>query len=319
MRVFHFLMVLFLLVSSISVKKVEARVDIPIGVIDMGDRTPIIFLHGFMGSKRTFKHTVSVLEREGYGVYEKLYSVSRKGKVTSEDINEPLVGRSPLIIVHFKNNMASLEKQTKWLSKVLEKVKKDYGVEKVSIVAHSMGGVTSINYIMTSDNKGRDIDKLVMLDSPMLGADIKYVKRMEFIVKVMKFFKIKHPLVEDFEEVSKEPAFKELNSSIFEKLAMKQKGKFPSHIKVLVVHFKGSEVVSKSSAYGLKVYASNKNDNIQYKEIQTMKDEQSIKKMGLLDMLKNIKSKEDLMNMIKHSKSVKMDETDKVIIDFLFY
>jgi parallel beta-helix repeat protein len=61
----------------------------------------------------------------------------------------------------------------KLLEKKIEQIKKDTGRPKVDIVAHSMGGLLAREYI-ESDYYGNDVDQLITVGTPQLGAPEDY-------------------------------------------------------------------------------------------------------------------------------------------------
>jgi pimeloyl-ACP methyl ester carboxylesterase len=63
----------------------------------------------------------------------------------------------------------------KLLAKKIGNIKRDTGRPKVDIVAHSMGGLLARQYI-ESDEYGGDVDQLITVGTPQLGAPKDYVK-----------------------------------------------------------------------------------------------------------------------------------------------
>ncbi len=61
-------------------------------------------------------------------------SVEHKGELPDDPSSTPFVQ------VIFEDNRASLEKQAVWLENAMKFLHHEYGVEKINIVSHSMGG-----------------------------------------------------------------------------------------------------------------------------------------------------------------------------------
>ncbi|MDZ5473162.1 alpha/beta hydrolase [Bacillus sp. 31A1R] len=307
--------ILLLLFASISIQTTDAK----------SETTPTLLLHGFMGSKSTFLHTAEVFQENKRGNFERVYSVSPKGKIKVEKVNKPSKGKSPIIIVEFENNTASLADQTKWLASVIKSVKSTYKVKHVNIVGHSMGGVTAINYILTNKLKGQDIKKLVTVDSPILGANTEFFNQIQTGLAQMVAYGVIEPnIYEDLQKAIETPAYHDLTSKLLESLAnnKKYKGKFPKHIKALSISVKQSEVVSTSSAYGLKLYTNSKTKkNVTYKEMEysgesimdLLKDP-----LNALKFAKGLKDLEEITSFTRHSGVLTLTETDEELMSFLF-
>jgi YD repeat-containing protein len=60
--------------------------------------------------------------------------------------------------------------QVKWLEAAIEWTKNKYGTESVSLIAHSMGGITGAQYI-SDKGEDADIDKFVTINSPINGSE----------------------------------------------------------------------------------------------------------------------------------------------------
>jgi hypothetical protein len=61
------------------------------------------------------------------------------------------------------------------LKNKINKIKEQVGINKVDIVAHSMGGLVARQYIQ-SDDYGQDVDQLITLGTPHLGSPESYLK-----------------------------------------------------------------------------------------------------------------------------------------------
>src|SRR5690625_5821360 len=81
----------------------------------------------------------------------------------------------PYIQVVFEDNRSSFEDTSGWLSQVLAHLKKEYNVESVNLVGHSMGGVVALKYIedYQDEKKYNQNKKLITMSSPF---DCIYIK-----------------------------------------------------------------------------------------------------------------------------------------------
>lgn len=79
-----------------------------------------------------------------------------------------------LFIAHYDWRNPVADAAANYLQPVIDHAKQATGASKVDIVAHSMGGLVARAYIQ-SDNYGEDVDQLIMLGTPNLGAADAYV------------------------------------------------------------------------------------------------------------------------------------------------
>lgn len=79
-----------------------------------------------------------------------------------------------LFIAHYDWRNPVANATSNYLKPAIEKAKQETGASKVDIVAHSMGGLVARAYIQ-SDGYEDDVDQLIMLGTPNLGAADAYV------------------------------------------------------------------------------------------------------------------------------------------------
>ncbi|WP_424556419.1 alpha/beta fold hydrolase, partial [Staphylococcus epidermidis] len=53
----------------------------------------------------------------------------------------------------------------RWLATIIEHLKEAYGVTQVNLVGHSMGAITVLRYLLTSDHAV--VDKVILLAAPV--------------------------------------------------------------------------------------------------------------------------------------------------------
>lgn len=115
---------------------------------------PTVFVHGYKGTHNSFRTMLERFEDDhGWGQKVMEIYVRLDGRVehTGELPSDP--SSTPLVQVIFEDNRASLEKQAVWLENAMKFLHHEYGVEKINIVSHSMGGLASTVYLeQTSDN-----------------------------------------------------------------------------------------------------------------------------------------------------------------------
>ncbi|MDQ0215324.1 putative alpha/beta hydrolase family protein [Oikeobacillus pervagus] len=204
------------------------------------DETPTVFVHGYKGTFNSFNSLLDRFENQyKWGKRGLICKVTKKGKVmiTGEF---PKDGDRLFIQVVFENNRATFKDTSLWLSKIMRTLKEHYGINKVNIVGHSMGGIVSTQYIQTYKNKHYPkVEKFVTIGSPFLG------------ISRESYYKVNSGAsVRDLRPQSK--ALKAIHQQ-----------KLPSSIHVLSIAGKGDQVVSVRSALALKKLAPKK----KYKEV----------------------------------------------------
>ncbi|MCM3002946.1 alpha/beta fold hydrolase [Priestia koreensis] len=138
------------------------------------DRKPIVFVHGFRGQARSMDTMIERFEQKKWGRREGTCRVDAHGKVTCEKPITLTGNGAPMIQVIFENNTASIKDQGLWMKEVLKKVKATYGNDHVNVIAHSMGGLAMMNYLMNYEGeKGTPkVDRMVTMGSPMKGIEM---------------------------------------------------------------------------------------------------------------------------------------------------
>ena len=111
---------------------------------------PVLLVHGIYSDDRIWDNVERNLTREGWSVY-------RLGQVLNRPGFDPNNG--PIRLLSYQ------------LRDAIQRVKQQTGALKVTVVAHSMGGLVARFYIK-SDLYRNDIDKLITLGTPNEGAPI---------------------------------------------------------------------------------------------------------------------------------------------------
>ncbi|TYR79380.1 alpha/beta fold hydrolase [Priestia megaterium] len=143
--------------------------------VDSSSETPILFIHGYLGSQKSLGTMIKRFEQNGWGNKIVYCVVHADGTLYWKTTGKIKEGTLPLIHVVFKRADASVQEQKQWVEQIIEEVKKIYKVSSVHIVAHSMGGLTAT---AVSLSVPQHINKLVTLGSPIKGLDHKELMEM---------------------------------------------------------------------------------------------------------------------------------------------
>lgn len=129
-------------------------------------KKPIIFLHGILGSMGE-----AVFKGQGelhFGIAEIVYrpiidDLRRLGYKEDRD----------LFICFYDWTKESMNSVEDYLLPMIKKVKEETGSPSVNLIGHSMGGIVARTYAQSNlyDN---DVDKLIMIGTPNLGAASAY-------------------------------------------------------------------------------------------------------------------------------------------------
>lgn len=107
------------------------------------ERNPVVFVHGYTGSDWNFTSLMNYLKRQGWP-------------------------DSHVSAIRYSNNVGSNVDNAHELSAFVDDVLARTGAEKVDIVAHSMGGLSSRYYIKNLDG-GSKVANVVTIGSPHQG------------------------------------------------------------------------------------------------------------------------------------------------------
>lgn len=130
---------------------------------------PTVFVHGYKGTINSFGHLLDRFENNKWGNKALIYSVSPQGEIHVFNLNKGKID-SAFVQVIFENNRASMEDNAKWLSDVLDHMKKHYYIDTVNLVGHSMGGLVAVKYLESyqGDTQSK-VEKLITIGSPFGG------------------------------------------------------------------------------------------------------------------------------------------------------
>ncbi|MDN6639792.1 MAG: alpha/beta hydrolase [Tetragenococcus sp.] len=129
--------------------------------------TPTLFVHGYQGTTNSFKSMIQQMEQEGIAQREMVVivhsdgSLETQGELSGEKTN-------PIIQVIFEDNENDEWNQTEWIKNTLSFLKEDYQVDKVNLLGHSMGGVSTYRYMGTYGQEDTlpEVENFIALGAP---------------------------------------------------------------------------------------------------------------------------------------------------------
>lgn len=141
--------------------------------VEESPNLPTIFVHGYSGGKNSFGGMIDRLTREKSGTKSLVATIQGDGTITYEG-NYQADTHHPMIQVLFVENMSTEENQSWWIKELLLSLKKNYNIQELNAVGHSMGGVSLVNAItsMGTDSQYPKINKLVSIGAPINGLEI---------------------------------------------------------------------------------------------------------------------------------------------------
>ncbi|MCA1058621.1 alpha/beta hydrolase [Rossellomorea aquimaris] len=195
------------------------------------EKYPTVFVHGYKGTYNSFKSMLDRFENQhGWGQKTLVISVSDSGSVSYKGTIPKNPTSPPLVQVIFEDNRASMDKQAIWLENAMKLLHHQFNVTNVNIVAHSMGGLASTQYL---ENSGMN----------------------SFVPKTNKFISIATPFQgvtkESYDQINTGAAVIDLkpDSHALKKMYINRHS-IPTEVKVLSIAGSGDDVVNVQSAIG---------------------------------------------------------------------
>lgn len=128
---------------------------------------PTLFFHGYSGTENSFKGMLRRLEKNQQAVKELVLTVGTDGQIQATG---DLSGKAdnPMVQVLFEDNKNNEWNQAEWIKTCLLYLKENYGIDKVNIVGHSMGGVSALRYLGTygQDTSLPQVQTLTAIGAP---------------------------------------------------------------------------------------------------------------------------------------------------------
>ena len=128
---------------------------------------PTLFIHGYGGTEGSFSGMLSRFEASSFGKKILTVTVQPDGSI-SETGDWQEQTNNPLIQVLFADNKNNEWNQADWIKAVLVHLNKNYQIEKVNLVGHSMGGVSSFRYLVTygDDDTLPQVNNFIAIGAP---------------------------------------------------------------------------------------------------------------------------------------------------------
>jgi uncharacterized alpha/beta hydrolase family protein len=128
---------------------------------------PTLFIHGYSGNEHSFGGMIQRLEVKGEAKKELILTVSNDGQISAEG---SLSGEkdNPMVQVLFEDNKNNEWNQAEWIRSALVYLKEQFQVEKINLVGHSMGGVSSLRFLGAygQDASLPAVEKFVAIGAP---------------------------------------------------------------------------------------------------------------------------------------------------------
>ncbi|MHC9536630.1 alpha/beta hydrolase [Dellaglioa sp. BT-FLS60] len=122
----------------------HVTIDASDPIVPSNKMVPTLFVHGYGGNRLSFGSMINRFERVGYGRKDMVIIVDLDGSLHVEG---QLRSAQPFVQILFKNNVASVEKQSAWLYRIMQFLYGAYAIKKVDFVGHSMGSVSILRYL----------------------------------------------------------------------------------------------------------------------------------------------------------------------------
>lgn len=128
--------------------------------------TPTVYFHGYSGTINSFGGMIHRLQAKGLTKKEMIITVQPDGTLQTQGKLEKKKD-NPSIQVLFADNQNNEWNQTDWIYDVMRYLKKS-GIEQINVVGHSMGGVSSLRYLVTygQPQDAPKIKKMITIGSP---------------------------------------------------------------------------------------------------------------------------------------------------------
>ena len=135
------------------------------------NQVPTVFIHGYAGTRLSAGLMIKRFESYGWGQKSAVITIKADGTLAIK--GDPAVPGA-LIQVLFDSNRMSVMHQTNWLWRLMNCLNNHHSIEHVNVIAHSMGGVSVLNYLSKygSSNQVSHVDKVVTLGVPFNDQEV---------------------------------------------------------------------------------------------------------------------------------------------------
>lgn len=179
---FLFLLIcLIFLLTACSVKPRASHIEKPKVVKVNFSRkyeitsTPTLFFHGALSNYKSEKNIIKAIQKAGLTNSITRVDVSPDGKVTfSGEIKKNAV--NPIIEVNYKNNIQiDFAKAGMYATNVVKALKQKYGITQINMVAHSLGNMSVMYYLLQNHNKNMPrLNKQVAIAGHFDGVNLSH-------------------------------------------------------------------------------------------------------------------------------------------------
>ena len=112
---------------------------------DCKDQTPILLIHGFLGSSNNWIYHRNYLKKAGYG------------NIFTVNLGDP---------------RKSIEEYSDIVAKKIEEIKRLTGKQDIVLVGHSMGGLVAQEYLYSHPDELDHVKKIITIGTPLHGTRI---------------------------------------------------------------------------------------------------------------------------------------------------
>ena len=137
------------------------------------NQTPILLIHGFLGSSNNWVYHRYRLIKAGY---------------------------TNIFTVNLGDPRKSIEDYTEVVRKKVDEIKRITGQEDIVLVGHSMGGLVAQNYRYTAQGAQQHVKKIITIGTPLHGTRIAHLA--SWISQAAKEMIFQSPFVERLQEMA---------------------------------------------------------------------------------------------------------------------
>lgn len=148
--------------------------------VTLQNQIPTLFIHGYAGTRLSSGLMIKRFEHYGWGQKSTVIVVKADGCLKIK--GDPSIPGGFIQVLFDKNRMSIIH-QTDWLWRLMSYLKNNYDIEKINIIAHSMGGVTVLNFLSKFGISDRvpHVEKVVTLGVPFNDTEVgKDGKEIEY-------------------------------------------------------------------------------------------------------------------------------------------
>lgn len=132
---------------------------------------PTVFIHGYEGNSFSFGPLLRQLERDNIAKREMTIVVQADGKLSVEGKLKNM-NDNPTIMVLFSKDVPDEITQSQWIDTVMRYLY-EQKITRVNLVSHSMGGVSSLRYLLEyAGDRTPSVERFVAISAPFNDLEI---------------------------------------------------------------------------------------------------------------------------------------------------